>query len=486
MKHRLAAAATAVVLVVIVASAQPQAVLSVSVVNAGELAISIQPELHANYGCAYPLTYQFDLPAGLPGHRAWRKYHAADQYVLLQEKTAGQVFNAVEAARFDNAANRAYVSASFSGDSDSLFLQITDSLGNPTFPHYRGISNYYDNRQAVVTVTSDDWADWTEPWYPSLLGIFRRHGLYVTAGVISGPTNTTFFTWRGIQNQADLGFVEIAAHSRTHTHVPYAQPDSEVLGCENDIKALVLPPLFSRHGVGFVYVWLAPYGDYDASTDSLLGVGHYLVPRLYSYIQAPMSLWENKAGHFGPINPTLELGAPSWGGGDTSIASLNGTFDSIAALGGVYHCMWHPQVIITDTAKPYFTNHLDYISNRPNIWYVNLGHLYLYHMIQEMNATGTSGVAMSAPAPAAFWLGQNYPNPFNPSTTIPLVLPQRARTTVAVYNALGQCVRILVNGELDQGYHEVKFDAAGLASGVYLCRVEAGSFAKTMRLVLVR
>jgi len=486
MMNRPAATAAAIVVVAHLALAQQQAVLSVTATGSGELAVAIQPTFHLQYGCAYPLTYQFDLTGAPAGLNAWRKYHAAEAYTLLREQSGSAVFNAVEAARFDGASRRAYVSAAFSGESDSLFLKLTDSLGVPVPPRYLGISTYYDNRRAAVTVTADDWADWTEGWYPSLLGIFRRHGLYVSAGVISGAGNTGTQTWQGIQKQADLGFVEVVAHSRTHPYVPYAQPDSEVLGCAADIKKLSLPPLFSVHGVGYVYVWLAPYGEYDASTDSLLGVGHYLVPRLYTYAQAPMSPWIETTGHFGPVNPTLELGAPSWGGGDTSIASLNGTFDSIVAQGGVYHLMWHPQVIITDTARPYFTNHLGYISNRPDIWYVNLGHLYLYHMIQEMNGAGVSGVRVSAGTPQAYSLGQNYPNPFNPSTTIPFVLPEMTRTTIAVYNVLGQRVATLVDADVPPGSHEVRFDGTGLASGVYFCRMEAAHFVRTMKLMLIR
>jgi len=468
------------------APAQQQAVLSVSVTAYNDLAVAIQPLFHSQYGCTYPLTYQFDLGGSGRGLRAFRKYRAQDPYVALPVKQGNDIYNAVEASRIDGGAGRAYVSASFGDSSDSLFIRITDSTGIPVPPRYLGISRYYDNRRAAVTVTADDWADWTEVWYPSLLGIFRRHGLYVTAGVISGPTNTTSLTWRGIQNQVNLGSVEIAAHSRTHTHVPYAEPDSEVLGCERDIEALGLPPLFSLRGVGYVYVWLAPYGDFDPSTDSLMGAGHYIVPRLYTYDQEPMSPWDAHTGHFAPVNPTLELGAPSWGGGDTSISSLNGTFDAIVAQGGVYHPMWHPQVIITDTARPYFVNHLAYISNRPDIWYVNLGHLYLYHMMQEMNESGVTGVQVVARAPGTFWLGQNYPNPFNPVTTIPFVLPQMSRVTIAVYNGLGQRVSTLVDGEVTEGYHEVKFDGTGLASGVYFCRMAGGRFTKTLKIALVR
>jgi hypothetical protein len=468
-----------------VTHAQQEAVLSVTVSAPGDLVIAVSPSFHASYACAYPLTYEFDIALFGGGLKAARSRSSAAPFLPLAEKNGSEIFNGVEAVRFDYAARRAYVSASFGGESDSLFLRITDSLGSPLRARYLGISRYYDNRRAAVTVTADDWADWTEAWYHALLGIFRRHGLYVTAGVISGSGNTTRFTWISIQNELNLGFVEVAAHSRTHSHTPYADPEGEVLGCERDIDLLTLPPLFSVNGAGCVYVWLAPYGDYDASTDSLLGVGHYLVPRLYAYAQAPLSSWLEKTGHFAPVTPTAEIGAPSWGGGDTNISSLNGAFDAIAAQGGVYHFMWHPQVIITDTARPYFVNHLNYVGGRPDIWYVNLGHLYLYHMIQQMNAAGVNAIASSA-GPETFRLEQNYPNPFNPSTTIRYGLAERTHVTLSVFNTLGQVVATLANGEQLAGPHEVKFDGAGLSSGVYFYRLQAGGSVQTKRLVLLR
>jgi hypothetical protein len=88
--------------------------------------------------------------------------------------------------------------------------------------------------------------------------------------------------------------------------------------------------------------------------------------------------------------------------------------------------------------------------------------------------------------PQQFAVEQNYPNPFNPSTIIRYVLSQRSRVTLTVFNTLGQKVAQLVNGEIDAGHHEVRFDGSDLASGVYFYSIQAGSFVQTKQLLLLR
>ena len=108
----------------------------------------------------------------------------------------------------------------------------------------------------------------------------------------------------------------------------------------------------------------------------------------------------------------------------------------------------------------------------------------------EHSADDEAAVASQPdPAPAVvknFELGQNYPNPFNPSTVIRYALPSKARANLTVFNSLGQVVKELVNENEEAGYHEVRFDGTGLASGVYFYRLQAGSFVETKKLTLVK
>jgi hypothetical protein len=88
--------------------------------------------------------------------------------------------------------------------------------------------------------------------------------------------------------------------------------------------------------------------------------------------------------------------------------------------------------------------------------------------------------------PGTFTLAQNFPNPFNPSTTIEYRLATPSFVTLSVFNILGEKVSTLVSGRESAGVHSVVFGAAGLPSGVYLCRIDAGSFSEIKRMLLVR
>jgi hypothetical protein len=88
--------------------------------------------------------------------------------------------------------------------------------------------------------------------------------------------------------------------------------------------------------------------------------------------------------------------------------------------------------------------------------------------------------------PRKFSLNQNYPNPFNPHTTIKYELSQSSMTCLSVYDVLGREVSVLVNEWKNAGSYELKFDASGLSSGVYLYRLQAGDVVQSRKLLLLR
>lgn len=93
--------------------------------------------------------------------------------------------------------------------------------------------------------------------------------------------------------------------------------------------------------------------------------------------------------------------------------------------------------------------------------------------------------------PKTFELSQNYPNPFNPSTQIEFAVPSKSHVELVIYNALGQRVRELVNEDLDAGWKSVTWDGTdntgnSVASGIYLYRIEAGDFAQSKKMILMK
>ncbi len=90
-------------------------------------------------------------------------------------------------------------------------------------------------------------------------------------------------------------------------------------------------------------------------------------------------------------------------------------------------------------------------------------------------------------SPDEFALYGAHPNPFNASTVIGFELPVAGQVKLEVFDVCGRSQRSpLQNGWLEAGYHEVSFDGSGLASGIYIYRLEAGEFMGTGKMVLLK
>ena len=83
-------------------------------------------------------------------------------------------------------------------------------------------------------------------------------------------------------------------------------------------------------------------------------------------------------------------------------------------------------------------------------------------------------------------LFQNYPNPFNPSTVIKYKIAEAGLVTIKVFNSLGEEVSTLVNEIKQPGTYSLSFNAGTLTSGVYLCRIKAGSFSDVKKLTFIK
>ncbi len=106
--------------------------------------------------------------------------------------------------------------------------------------------------------------------------------------------------------------------------------------------------------------------------------------------------------------------------------------------------------------------------------------------ILRRQAAGTTGVTKNDVHPMTYQLFQNYPNPFNPTTTISFQLAAVSKLNLKIYDLLGREVETLLDGEMNAGMHQVTFDAAKFSSGIYFCRLQAGSFTATKKLLLLK
>ena len=106
------------------------------------------------------------------------------------------------------------------------------------------------------------------------------------------------------------------------------------------------------------------------------------------------------------------------------------------------------------------------------------------HIVVEKSAI--SAINGEILIPEDFALYQNYPNPFNPVSRIGYDLPINGNVKIMVFDMRGKLIRALVNGTRTAGTHFVTFDGSGLASGIYFYSIEAGTFRKTKKMILIR
>ncbi|MGC8654799.1 MAG: T9SS type A sorting domain-containing protein, partial [Candidatus Kryptoniota bacterium] len=91
-----------------------------------------------------------------------------------------------------------------------------------------------------------------------------------------------------------------------------------------------------------------------------------------------------------------------------------------------------------------------------------------------------------------FRLEQNYPNPFNPSTNIQFSLPSQETINLSIYDVHGRLVSTLIDGQTySPGNYRVNWDGVNnlgekVASGVYFAKIEAGNFAKSIKMSLIK
>ena len=103
-------------------------------------------------------------------------------------------------------------------------------------------------------------------------------------------------------------------------------------------------------------------------------------------------------------------------------------------------------------------------------------------------AVRSLAISWSSPVvlPVDFRLYQNYPNPFNPSTTIQFDLPKTIFVSLKIYDIAGREVATLVNSVFQAGTYKITWNSSSASSGIYFCRIKAGDYNNSIRMIYVK
>jgi hypothetical protein len=154
---------------------------------------------------------------------------------------------------------------------------------------------------------------------------------------------------------------------------------------------------------------------------------------------------------------------------------------SFTIAGGSYY--WSAMAYGFDVASATITARagIDTITN--NTFGYSIPPLSVYHFILKGSPTA---VGREEYPVSGYRLEQNYPNPFNPKTVVSYQLSVVSDVRLVVYDLLGREVAVLVKERKAPGKYEATWDGTGFSSGVFLCRLSAGNFVQTRKMVLLK
>ena len=223
-------------------------------------------------------------------------------------------------------------------------------------------------------------------------------------------------------------------------------------------------------GVGFTAGLTADQETHTVDPDTATGTGSFTLT------DAGLAFHVTAEGLSGPITNAHFHRAPA--GSDGSVVhGIKDEFDGNTAAG-----LWTPaeglDTLLTDLLDGNLYVNLHTAKNGP-------GEIR-GQVIRRSFVTSVEEPGDVVEVPRAFTLLQNYPNPFNPSTTIRFRLERPGRTTLKIYNMLGQEVATLVEQNLAEGSYTITFEARNLPSGVYLYKLESGTQSEARKMILLK
>ena len=198
------------------------------------------------------------------------------------------------------------------------------------------------------------------------------------------------------------------------------------------------------------------------------------------------------SGFSGPVYDVYTSGNDIYAGGNF-VSSGNDTLWSIAKWNGTkwnalgsgmrrYPIAFNPATanVTTMIGTPYGL----YAGGTFN--YAGSGYSNNLALWNNFSLTGVNDDATKEKHPYQMRLFQNYPNPFNPSTKIRFSIPKSGIVKLTIYNILGQKVKTLLNGFRNAGSYELSWNASNFPSGIYICKMQTGSFVTSKKMILLK
>ena len=231
---------------------------------------------------------------------------------------------------------------------------------------------------------------------------------------------------------------------------------------------------FDIIGLSYYPWWHGPISDLQSNLSDL--VQRYNKEIIIVETAYPWTLdwYDNTNNIVGNANQLLPGYPATVQGQKEYLSDLMNLVNNLPNNKGLGFFYWEPEWISTQTFGSPWENLtlFDFTGN-------------LLSSISAFDSTVTD-ILIHTTTAYSFQLYQNYPNPFNPSTTINYDLPEAANVKLIIYNILGQEVKTLLNAFKEAGVHTVNFNASELNSGLYIYKIEAGSFTQTRKMTLIK
>ena len=97
-----------------------------------------------------------------------------------------------------------------------------------------------------------------------------------------------------------------------------------------------------------------------------------------------------------------------------------------------------------------------------------------------------TGVEPEDVVPGSFILYPAFPNPFNSTTNISFTLPAKDFVTLTVYNIAGEKIKDILNSEMSSGFHQIRWQADDVSSGIYLYTIKTRANLQVAKVVLIK